>query len=144
MNLALRFILLIFFIFSSHAIFSQTAQTIRTGRPGVSIGPYVVGTNILQLQSGLTYDQFRGQSHLEAYTFDNVIRYGINESFELSGVINYSHTDLDTNNLSGVSNTQFGGRVNLIDDPNGFIKALCVQFRFKFPWESPDYESDDL
>lgn len=62
----------------------------------------------------------------------------------LSGVINYSHVDLDTNNLSGVSSTQFGGRVNLWDAPDSFIKAICVQFRFKLPWQSSDYKTDDL
>ena len=79
-----RAVLFVAIIAIQNLAFSQTAKTIRTGRPGVSIGPYVVGTRVFQVQSGLTYDQFRSQNESESYTFDNVIRYGLNESFEWS------------------------------------------------------------
>ncbi|MCR9205975.1 MAG: hypothetical protein NXH75_15435, partial [Halobacteriovoraceae bacterium] len=102
-------LLILFTLVSSYA---QKAPTIRTGRPGQSIGSHVVGTNIFQIQSGVEYNRTKTTSENEAWINNNVFRYGLDEKYELSGVIDLKSQDPS---LSGFDNVQVGGRVNLID-----------------------------
>jgi hypothetical protein len=86
--------------------YAQTSPTIATGRPGQSIGARVVGTHILQLQSGIELNRVEtGATKDESWINNNVVRYGINEKVELSGVLDYRIQDSAG---SGLDNYQFG------------------------------------
>ena len=124
-------------------LFSQTHPTIRTGRPGQSIGPFVLGTKIFQLQSGIEKSHFKNNTtHSTFLINNNVLRYGLNEKFEISGVFDLRE-DKNRNNIitkqNGMDNQQLGFRINLIDKSDGFIPALGFQTRFRFEG-SGDYE----
>lgn len=118
-------------LFSLFSTYAQKAPSIRTGRPGQSIGPHVVGTNVFQLQSGVEYNRTKTTSETEAWINNNVFRYGIDEKYELSGVIDLKSQDPSR---SGFDNVQVGGRVNLIDGADvsdSWIPALCFQARVR-------------
>lgn len=121
----------LFLFLISFSLYAQQSETIRTGRPGQSIGANVVGTKVFQLQSGIDYNRTKTTTETEAWVNNNVIRYGLNEKFEVSGVFDYR---LQDPSLSGFDNYQLGGRVNLIDpDENSpsWLPALCFQARVR-------------
>lgn len=123
-------ILLTFFLTLSFS-YAQKVPTIRTGRPGQSIGAHVVGTNVFQVQSGVEYNRTKTTSETEAWINNNVFRYGLDEKYEISGVMDYRIQDPS---LSGFDNVQVGGRVNLIDGANvtdSWLPALCFQARVR-------------
>lgn len=127
---------------------AQTASTIRSGRPGQAIGANVVGTNILQIQSGLDFAQTdRPQRKDETTLLNNVIRFGLNETTELSAVLNYQRdkqTKPTHQTQNGLSDVQLGFRVNLIDQAQGWLPALGVQTRFRLKSVSADYKPDHV
>jgi hypothetical protein len=122
--------LIYLFVFVSFSAFSQTASTIATGRPGQSIGARVVGTNIFQIQSGLEKSAFKaGSSESNSLNNNNVIRYGIDEKYEVSTVIDFNELDSSDRTLA---NFQLGGRVSLTEKAKGMIPKLCFQTRIQF------------
>jgi hypothetical protein len=115
---------LIFFLISALG-YAQTNPTIRTARPGQSVGAFALGNRIIQLQSGYQYNDLNAN---DSQLINNVIRYGIGEQFELSTVFDYKS---DQNDNLGVDNLQLGARYSF-----GFkerlIKAIGLQLRTRF------------
>lgn len=120
-------------------VYSQTADSIRTGRPGQSIGAYVLGTKIFQVQSGIEYNRTKTTSEVESWVNNSVLRYGIDEKWEISTVFDYRYQE---GTGSGVDNIQLGGRVNLNDNPEGWVPALCLQARVRLEG-SGDFERQE-
>lgn len=135
-----------FFLLFSSLANAQTNPTIRTGRPGQSIGPYVVGTGYLQVQSGIGQAWAWDAIDQKSFLSDHVIRFGLTESFEISSVLNYQYERIKTAtpsiSNSGINNVQVGFRYNIIDKPEKWIPGLGIQTRFKLPLNSSDYSID--
>jgi len=134
-------------LLASTNAFAQTHDTIRTGRPGQAIGPYVVGTGYLQLQSGYDHAWQNGDVKSQSALQSNVIRYGVDERFELSSVVNWQHDSISTPERAtkeGVSDFQLGFRYNISDRPNGIVPGFGIQTRFKLTNVSSDYRSEDV
>ncbi|MBZ9630232.1 transporter [Salegentibacter sp. LM13S] len=127
--------------------FGQFNETIRTGRPGQSIGAFTVGSNVLQFQQGLDYFGTSEANLPEGFISNNVIRYGILERVELSAVIDYKYQEFELNNntrsLEGLSNLHLGFRVN-INDQKEWLPATAFQMRLKLPNISDDFGSEYL
>lgn len=126
----------------------QYNETIRSGRPGQAIGPFTLGAKVLQVQSGLNFNRinFDG-TEIESVSSNTVIRYGIWERFEISGVINGQDEQIVSNgqqlSRSGISDTQFGGRINVLDN-DGVVPAVCLQGRLLLTFVSNDFERENL
>jgi|GEM_PF-410793 hypothetical protein len=147
-RILIKFSATAFFILFTKTIFGQYCETIRTGRPGQAIGAFTVGKSVLQFQQGVDYYSIASQKYPpRAYVSDNVIRYGILESVELSALIDYQYenTKFDTNSLqsSGFSNLHLGFRVH-INDQKGWIPTTGFQMRIKMPKVSNDYGANQL
>jgi len=73
---------------SSTCVFSQYTDMINTNRPGVSQGAFSVGTNVLQLETGVSIgkEEHEGlQTETDAFNWDYAIRYGVwKEELEVS------------------------------------------------------------
>ncbi len=116
---------------------AQYGESIRTGRPGQAIGAFTVGKNVLQFQSGVTFD---GSNYDQASVEDRnitgvaVIRFGLTEEFEVSTVWGYSRQRQNFENEqvtnSGLSNAQIGFRYN-IRDGHGKGPNIGIQSRVK-------------
>lgn len=130
----IKILLFIISVTLSPFVFSQTAETIRTGRPGQSIGPYTLGDKLIQLQSGIQLDE---SNDIETQTLNNVIRYGIGEHFEVSGVFDHVSNSL---NQGGSDNLQIGARYSFLFDKSS-LKALGVQLRTRFRGDG-DFKRD--
>jgi hypothetical protein len=138
--------------------FSSLAQyhpTIRSGRPGQSIGPYATGKNIFQVQSGIAFQQQnvlidgnanpRIDGRLTTFSENNVIRFGLLEWLEVSTLFDFvsqrgkvlsdDSVDMEGSGLGtfrGVQNFHLGGRINLRQQ-DGIIPAVGLQARFMLP-----------
>lgn len=117
---------------------AQFGETIRTGRPSVSIGTFALGGKTLQFQTGYNYE---GKDERQDHSVTNVIRHGIGERWEVSAVVNYLHAVRGSLTSNGFNSLQIGGRYHLTDQ-NGWIPGSCLQSRVSLPIDNWDYESN--
>ena len=132
----------------STTLHAQFGEIIRTGRPGQAIGPFTVGKNVLHFQQGLDYyavSNFANKNY--GFVNNNVIRFGILETVELSTLIEYEYNNSETNlssiESSGISNLHLGFRVHLTDQ-KGIVPTTGFQMRLKIPSISKDFGSKSL
>jgi hypothetical protein len=135
-------------LFSSQTIFSQYSETITSGRPGQAIGPRTVGQNVIQIQSGFTYNQISfDETQNQSAVMTNVFRWGVLEHLEVSSVLvwqNDKFSDFDTESITrGVSNTQIGLRYNFTTN-QGWIPAIGFQGRLLLKLQDRNYRRDKL
>lgn len=129
---------------------AQFAEKIRTGRPGQSIGAYAVGKNVFQLQAGGNLSNFylsdsENISDDKVFAGTAVLRYGLTEKLEVSAVGTYRNNDLfgaESNEQSGISNTQIGLRYNILQN-KGIIPAVGLQGRLLLRAQSDDFQRDN-
>lgn len=125
MSIKLLLIFTVLLIFTEAK--AQNSETIATGRPGVSIGAGVLGSNVFQVQSGLEFNSQKDRgTRVEQLYLNTVARYGISKRFEVS-------TLFDINNINKGSvtegNIQFGGRFAIIESHENYIPMLALQYR---------------
>ncbi len=129
---------------------AQYQPTIRTARPGQSIGPFTVGKNIFQVQSG--FDAFGSKNknsgeQINGVLHNTVIRYGLAERFEISTLINYNSVTKKIFNqeekTSGLDALDIGCRYEIFES-QGILPNIGFQVRFRLPVLSEDYKIDHL
>lgn len=137
------FILLI----ASTIVKAQYSETIRSGRPGQSIGAFCVGEDVFQIQSGINFNKYSDANNFsnDIAVNSNIFRFGVLEKFELSTIINYttskSKSPLFTSAVSGISSTQIGGRYNITSQEDG-MPAMGIQGRVILKATTGDFERD--
>lgn len=129
---------------------AQYSSSIRSGRPGQAAGPFTVGQNALQYQTGINYNRLDGnQNSWQTISHNHVLRVGIKERLEGSAMLNWQqdanrHTDgLATSSTGGISQIQFGGR-GLLSIQKGLLPTICMQARVIVPSPSEAYRTDGL
>jgi hypothetical protein len=130
--------------------FGQYNETIRSGRPGQSIGPFTVGKGIFQIQSGVDVYGFNNKTtdfEGNGFVHNTVMRYGLAERFEVSALVDYRAENFKTTggetDLSGLSAFDIGGRYQFFSG-EGLVPTLGFQLRFRLPVLSKDYEIDNI
>ena len=141
-----RFSIAILMLLSPCILWGQYNETIRTGRPGQAIGAYTVGKNVFQLQSGFTYNPIEnGLIETRSYSHNTVLRIGILERFEINGLVGWQYdlikNGIDEQNRKGISNTQIGGRLNILER-RGAIPAVGIQGRILLKAQSEDFRRE--
>lgn len=141
-------IVILILVFLPLFVFGQYGKTIRTGRPGQAIGGFALGKNVFQLQSGYNFNQVENETTSVFNTANTtVLRLGVTERFELSGVVNWQtrKTELDTTTtfIGGINNTQIGGRVN-ISKNKGWIPTIGIQGRALLKAQSEPFRREKL
>ncbi len=144
----MRLLFLLTFLSLSSVLRAQYGESIRSGRPGQSIGAFTVGTGVLQVQTGVTFDWADWEAaESNSFISTTVIRFGIQEHFELSGVLGFGNNNLETADqtikTNGVSNVQLGFRYNLRDG-QGSGPNIGIQTRLRLPLTSDDFPTKDL
>ena len=150
----IKFVSFSFIIFtlliSFQTAFGQYNETIRSGRPGQSIGPFTVGKGILQIQSGVDFFGFENKdlgSSGNGFVHNTVVRYGIFERLEISGLFDYKNEKSKTNgsevDLSGLSAFDLGGRYEFFEG-KGAIPTIGFQMRVRLPVLSENYKIDKI
>ncbi len=98
-------------------LYAQFNETIRTARPGQSIGAFTVGQGIFQIQSGLDYFTSSGNGVSGSGQLSNtVMRFGLTTTFEISGLIEYKTEEVNGTDFKGVS-----------DPIEDFSEVHCVE-----------------
>lgn len=105
-------ILLILLTLSLSTLQSQTQKTIDSDRPGQSFTPHTVGSNVLQLQSGLNFRAVGNDQTDNIFSNLTNLRYGLSERFELNGTIGYGINSTPKETLNGINNLRLGARYN--------------------------------
>ncbi len=125
----------------------QYAEYMRSGRPGQAIGTYTVGANTLQGQHGVTLRSVEaGSNTTRTVTVGSVLRLGLTEDFEVSGVLRYQRDATPNDgdvpnplNRSGLSSTQLGVRYNVTSE-SAKVPSICVQTRLLLNAVGEDYQ----
>ena len=145
-----KYALITFFLGLSANASAQYYETIRSGRPGQSIGPFTVGKSILQVQSGLDVPGFNNNSNNSdgsGFVSNTVIRYGFAERWEASALIDYASNKIDNNGsetkLDGLAALDVGGRYHVYSG-HGLVPNIGFQLRFRLPVLSQDYKIDKV
>ena len=125
---------------------SQYSETIRTGRPGAAMGAFTVGHKVFQIQTGGNFGRMAWNANQKVPTTRTiaVLRYGILERFEVSGVVAYSNKGLSElehfeSDQKGISAVQVGFRVNIRDGQDAGPN-IGFQSRLKLNVLSEDFE----
>ncbi len=136
----------------SVTVFGQYNETIRTGRPGQSIGPFTTGKNIFQIQSGM--DVFgasdkNSTDKISGFLNNTVIRYGISETFEVSALVDYIFDETVTQSgeelkSSGLRAMDVGMRYHIIDGDGKWLPNIGFQIRMRLPILAEDYKIDHV
>ncbi len=137
-------------IASAQYSYGQYGETIRSGRPGQSIGPFTVGKGIIQLQTGMDVFGFENKPlniKGDGYLNNTVVRYGIAERFEVSALADYRSETIKSNgtetDLNGLAAFDLGGRYHVFS-AKGAIPNIGFQLRFRLPVLSEDYKIDNV
>ncbi len=125
---------------------AQFLETIRSGRPGQSIGAYTVGSGTLQVQSGVDYFGTRnsniGETDHGVLTATGV-RYGLTDQFEVGTFFEYrsvtKKTDSASYSSTDLSNMLIGIR-HQISVGKGLLPSIGFQFRLRLPVTTGDYK----
>lgn len=121
---------------------AQYSETIVSGRPGQSNGPFGVGKGVFQLQSGINFnnstleeDAFNLNRESEIIGHSTMFRYGLFEKTELRGFYSVLLRDQlrrkatfisSESNLSGFNNFTIGIRQHFIKQ-NGILPSVGLQ-----------------
>ena len=130
---------------------AQYGSSIRTGRPGQSIGNFTAGKGLFQVQAGQEFGQVINKNADVTFTkavTQLILRYGLTETFEVSSLLDFQANETNMGSFSntqlGISNAQFGVRYHIID-PDGWIPGIGIQYRLKFnDILSTDYRLDNV
>ncbi|WP_264522488.1 transporter [Flavobacterium sp. N2469] len=141
----LKLTAVLFFFIVSSTCFGQFNEIIRTGRPGQSIGAFTVGKNVLQFQQGINYYSIEDTNPIKGFVSNNIIRYGISETIEVSTLIDYQNEEISFENNTykhreGISNLHFGFRAH-INEQKGWFPVTGFQMRLKIPNVSCEFET---
>ena len=142
-------LLIALFAICSIQVLAQYNPTIRSGRPGQSIGPFTVGQSVFQVQSGVDFNNIDDSNGTEVNTVlsNTVLRYGFAERWEVSGVMNWQNDDISSNSQdfsqSGISNTQLGFRYLLVQG-NGSKPSIGIQYRMLLKAQGEAYKRQNL
>jgi len=127
----------ILLLLSLHMTYLMASKTIQSGRPGQSIGAGVVGRGLFQIQSGYDIQKI---DEKKSQVFNNVMRLGLNDNFEMSSLINYTSEDTK----SGISDLHIGFRSIIVKKSKGLVPLMAVQTRFKLKSVDSSFKNKDV
>lgn len=111
----MKFITYTFFLFLTCICTAQNGDEIKTDRPDQTECPFIVPANYLQLENGFSYEKINDNTNqIIAPTI--LLKYGINNHFELRLVSEYIVDKEDTNNFSGLNPVLVGFKSRLFEE----------------------------
>lgn len=128
---------------------AQFNETIRTGRPGQSIGAFTVGKGVFQVQSGFDYfgSKISSSNRSEGVLNNTVMRFGLTEPFEISALVEYKTESITENDVkrtvNGLSALDVGMRYHIYSG-KGLIPNVGFQIRGRLPVLAEEYKIKDV
>lgn len=129
---------------------AQYTETINSNRPGESQGAFAVGTQVIQVETGVdfgndTHELLNTDTDITGFNLD--LRYGIwKEALEINGFFRYQSNEVaftsgasEPRTISGIENVQLGAKY-LVYDPyknaEEEIDYYSYHANFKFKWKT--------
>lgn len=132
------FIILAVLYFNNNVI-AQFNETIRTGRPGQAIGPFSVGKNVFQIQSGIDLGGFNDKVNRFKNSYsklNTVLRFGLGKNVEINSGWDYQYDRFVKSDsvyrINGLNASTIGTRIHLLDS-KGYLPDIGLQITFKLP-----------
>ena len=100
---------------------SQNFPSIQTDRPDQTECPFIVPTNYLQMENGFSY-QKTDDNNSEIITPTVLLKYGINDHFELRMISEFVLNKQNSDQISGINPMLFGFKSRLFEEKG--IKPL--------------------
>ncbi len=132
--------------FAWEPVQAQFHETIRSGRPGQSIGAYTVGKGVFQIQSGVDRFGYQNENTGESgdgFLTNTGVRCGLTENFEVGAFFEYRQENTSVNKINsfynGLSNFLVGIR-HQISEGKGLVPSIGFQFRLRLPVMSEHYQ----
>lgn len=130
---------------------AQYGETIRSGRPGQSIGPFTVGARVFQVQAGIqpSWSNQTNPSNVSKETLAGVgvFRLGLTENFEVAFGTGYQFDKQELNGNSveqnGLSSFNVRLRSNVFVG-RGLVPTIGWQFNLGLPVLSPPYNPSHM
>ena len=145
------FFILFLLSISCFNLSAQYNETIRTARPGKSVGPFTTGKSIFQIQSGLNiFSLENNESELNGniVTQLNSLRFGVSERVEVRSAFSYRNEKIDVSDsetkAAGVNFWNVGLRVNLVNNAGTNKPSIGIQGDVGLTTVSNDYEPEYL
>jgi hypothetical protein len=144
----IRFLTILTCLFLAITTNAQYAESIASGRPGQAIGARTLGENVFQAQSGFTYNDISfDDTDGNISSFTNVLRLGVLERLEVSGVLIWQYDEFKTSGISsnanGISNTEFGLRYSITTN-KGWRPAIGIQGRLLLKVQDKVYQRENV
>ena len=122
-------IAIIFGLFSIFGI-AQNLPTIQTDRPDQTECPFIVPTNYLQMENGFSYQKTDDNSS-EIVAPTVLLKYGINDHFELRMITEFLLNKNFDENISGINPILLGFKTRLFEEKGNvpitsFIAHLSI------------------
>lgn len=129
---------------------AQFYETIRSGRPGQSIGASTVGQYTFQVQSGADvfgYKQSATSTEVNGLLTNAGFRFGLTDLFEVGAFVEYRSEEVTQSKLTsqrfGVSNLSVGVRYQVLEG-RGWSPGVGFQFRLRLPVANEHYRIDNV
>lgn len=129
---------------------AQFYETIRSARPGQSIGASTMGKNIFQIQSGVDYFGYTNHNtnaNGNGLLTNTALRYGLTDMFEVGTFFEYKTETITENDITqtynGLSNMIIALR-HQISTGKGLLPSVGFQFRLRLPLMSEHYQIDHV
>jgi len=142
---------ILFLFFINEQLYSQYSETIRTARPGASVGPFTTGQNIFQIQSGITRSNtdFGDNTEFNEWRQFNSLRYGILEKVEIRSAFAFNSNEqviegASSTNVSGLSFWNVGVRFNITDKAGTRKPSLAFQSDIALTTIDEDFKSQNI
>jgi hypothetical protein len=136
------------FVLTILTVSAQYSENIRSGRPGKAVGPFSTGTNVLQIQTGLVYEDFVNHDNDQkgnSLEYTTSLRYGIIQRLEIRSAFKVRHDktnmgERDSRKFGGLSFWNLGIRYNLVTGTEN-KPSFGIQSDIKLTTIDPEYQT---
>ena len=136
-----RILLALMFSAAVHAQETDKPEPIATDRPDQTETPFLVPRGMFQMETGFVYEKVDDNTHA-LVTPTVLMKYGLNENFELRLIASYTTVDFDGTKTSGFEPVNVGFKARLVEE-NGIIPKTSFIGHLQLPdVASKDFRAD--
>ncbi len=105
--------------------YGQEKEPIATDRPDQTETPAIVPKGMFQMENGFSYE--KNNSHEDGFVLpSSLLKYGLNDNFELRLILEYSTSKLDGQTISGLNPVLVGMKVKICDEKGIIPKTSLI------------------
>lgn len=118
---------------------SQERAPLAADRPDQTETPYIVPKGMFQMENGFSMEKDRGRSWALP---SSLLKYGVNDAFELRLIITYIVEDVDDTKTSGFEPIRVGMKVKICEEAGWLPKTSLIGHVLVPDAASSEYKAD--